>query len=131
MVYDRVSFTWVTPDEMARRNDWREELMFQRQLSQGQLAAPMVISDSLGVHGLESQLDGKYYDSKSNLRRTYREAGMTEVGNDVPDGHTFRQPNAKLLSQSEKDARHKSVRESVRGAISKHNLTKKRSDEIR
>jgi hypothetical protein len=31
-----------------------------------------------------SMLDGKLYDSKSRLRRTYREAGVTEVGNDVP-----------------------------------------------
>jgi hypothetical protein len=30
-----------------------------------------------------SMLDGKLYDSKSRLRRTYREAGVVEVGNDV------------------------------------------------
>lgn len=32
----------------------------------------------------KSMLDGKLYDSKSRLRQTYRAAGVTEVGNDVP-----------------------------------------------
>ena len=27
-------------------------------------------------------LDGKMYDSKANLRSTYRQAGVVEVGND-------------------------------------------------
>ncbi|UPK02389.1 hypothetical protein [Bradyrhizobium sp. 170] len=31
---------------------------------------------------VQSQLDGRMYDSKSALRATYRATGVTEVGND-------------------------------------------------
>ena len=31
---------------------------------------------------MQSQLDGRIYDSKSRLRETYRNAGVVEVGND-------------------------------------------------
>lgn len=41
----------------------------------------MIISDHMDP--VQSQLDGKYYDSKSTLRATYRTAGVREVGNDV------------------------------------------------
>ena len=46
------------------------------------LAAPSVISDTMDP--VKSMLDGRMYDSKSTLRQTYREGGVTEVGNDVP-----------------------------------------------
>jgi hypothetical protein len=44
----------------------------------------MIISDSLGkdINGLQSQADGKQYDSKSRLRKHYRDANVTEVGNE-------------------------------------------------
>ncbi|MEM9969524.1 MAG: hypothetical protein AAF762_00275 [Pseudomonadota bacterium] len=84
-VYDRVSFTWVSPEEMARRTAEREERWFQRQASQGQLAAPRVILDGQGgLNGLQSMQDGRLYDSKSQMRRHYREAGVIELGNDAP-----------------------------------------------
>lgn len=44
------------------------------------LPCPRLASDVM--EPLQSQLDGKMYDSKSALRRTYRAAGVTEVGND-------------------------------------------------
>jgi hypothetical protein len=44
------------------------------------LAAPMLIRDSMDA--VKSMLDGKMYDSKRGLRRTYRDAGVTEVGDD-------------------------------------------------
>ena len=44
------------------------------------LAAPMIIRDSMDA--VQSMLDGQLYDSKSNLRRTYKQAGVIEVGND-------------------------------------------------
>lgn len=44
------------------------------------LAAPMLIRDSMDA--VQSMLDGKMYDSKRKLRRTYREAGVIEVGDD-------------------------------------------------
>lgn len=46
------------------------------------LAAPQVIGDTMPA--VQSMLDGKMYDSKSGLRSTYRAAGVTEVGNDIP-----------------------------------------------
>lgn len=44
------------------------------------LPAPRLASDVMAP--VQSQLDGKMYDSKSALRRTYRAAGVIEVGND-------------------------------------------------
>lgn len=85
LVYDRLSWTWVTPEEMERRRADREERSFQMQRRQGELCAPMVIGDSQGgIRGIMSMADGRLYDSKSNMRRHYREAGVIEVGNDVP-----------------------------------------------
>lgn len=46
------------------------------------LPGPMIIGDT--IEPTQSMLDGKHYTSKSQLRRTYREAGMTEAGNDAP-----------------------------------------------
>jgi hypothetical protein len=40
----------------------------------------MVIRD--GMDAVQSMLDGQMYESKSSLRRTYRQAGVVEVGND-------------------------------------------------
>jgi hypothetical protein len=40
----------------------------------------MVIVDTMDP--VQSQLDGKLYDSKAALRATYRRAGVVEVGND-------------------------------------------------
>lgn len=44
------------------------------------LPSPMLIADSMTP--VQSMLDGQMYDSKSALRRTYKQAGMVEVGND-------------------------------------------------
>lgn len=44
------------------------------------LPCPRLASDVMAP--VQSQLDGKIYDSKSALRATYRAAGVTEVGND-------------------------------------------------
>jgi hypothetical protein len=43
-------------------------------------ASPVVIGDSMTP--VQSMLDGKFYDSKTALRATYKAAGVTEVGND-------------------------------------------------
>lgn len=43
------------------------------------LSGPMVISDAVEVR---SMVDGKVYDSKSRLRRSYRDHGVIEVGNE-------------------------------------------------
>jgi hypothetical protein len=45
------------------------------------IPAPMLVRD--GMEPVQSQLDGKLYDSKSALRQTYKHAGVIEVGNDA------------------------------------------------
>lgn len=45
------------------------------------LAGPMIIQDTM--QPVQSQLDGRMYDSKSALRSTYKAAGVVEIGNDV------------------------------------------------
>ena len=45
------------------------------------LACPMLALDTMPE--TQSMLDGKVYTSKAKLRQTYREAGVTEVGNDA------------------------------------------------
>lgn len=78
--YDRVSQTWIPAAEYDARKADLEERAFQRKGSQGQLAAPMVISDT--QRGLMSMTNGKIYDSKSEMRKEYRRAGVEEVGNE-------------------------------------------------
>lgn len=99
MVYSRADFTWLPRDEYERRRADREERAWRRKASQGELCAPMFISDSLGVRGLQSQVDGNHYDSKSNLRRHYRDSGVIEVGDDVPKtrihGDGWKEPKAR------------------------------------
>ena len=50
----------------------------------GHASAPAhaVIRDDMAP--VRSMLDGKFYDSKSALRRTYRAAGVEEIGNETP-----------------------------------------------
>ena len=80
--WDKPSSAWVPADEWQRRQWAREDAAFARLANQGELACPMLISDSLGFHGLQSQADGKFYDSKRAMRRHYREAGVVEVGDE-------------------------------------------------
>lgn len=54
------------------------------------LPFPMVISDEMDA--VQSQLDGKFYSSKSALRATYKAAGVTEVGNDPARNKPFVKP---------------------------------------
>lgn len=41
---------------------------------------PQISGD--GMDGVKSMVDGKMYDSKSALRRTYRDKGYIELGNE-------------------------------------------------
>ena len=56
------------------------------------LACPSIITDVMDH--VKSMLDGKMYDSKSHLRQTYKDHGMTEVGNDpsIMDPKPFVKP---------------------------------------
>lgn len=44
------------------------------------LPCPRIAIDS--IEPVQSMLDGKFYDSKSALRATYKAAGVVEIGND-------------------------------------------------
>ena len=46
------------------------------------LPRPMLIRDHM--EPLQGMHDGKFYDSKSALRRSYKEGGFVELGNDAP-----------------------------------------------
>lgn len=93
------------PAEYERAKAYFEEMAFQRQLGQGQLAAPMVISDVQPA--LQSQTNGVIYDSKSEMRKEYRRAGVEEVGNEKQG------PKVKTKEQRAKQ------REEIKGALYK------------
>lgn len=81
--WDGPSKAWVRADEWQRRQWEREDRAFVRRANQGDLCAPMIIPDNCGgLNGVQSQVDGRHYDSKSSLRRHYRESGVVEVGNE-------------------------------------------------
>lgn len=92
--WDRLSAAWVRADEWQRRQWDREDRAFARRANQGELTTPSVIHDS--HKAVQSQVTGRWHDSKSTLRREYREHGVIEVGNDVPKkrGTTYRRPEA-------------------------------------
>jgi len=66
---------WHSLDEPLPHNCQPEPIW-----TRSDLPAPMVIIDTMGP--VQSMLDGKLYDSKSELRKTYKQAGVVEVGND-------------------------------------------------
>jgi len=84
--FDRISGTWIDPEEYARRYAQWEEQAFMRKPSQGQLCAPRILRDDM--RPVQSMTNGKFYDSKSEIRKEYRRAGVIEVGNDVPTKKT-------------------------------------------
>ena len=79
-------------------------------LNQGERAAepcaPFTISDT--QQALKSMTNGKLYDSKSEMRKEYRRAGVAEVGND-------KQQNGR--SWSEERAYRAKQREKIKGAL--------------
>lgn len=52
---------------------------------------PGIIRDTM--EPLKSMSDGRMYDSKSALRRAYREQGYVELGNDAPTQNAPFQPS--------------------------------------
>lgn len=61
------------------------------------LPGPMVISDSIEVR---SMVDGRVYDSKSRLRRSYREGSYIEVGNEEQKPVAPPKPDRKAVRDS-------------------------------
>lgn len=45
--------------------------------------APNVISDDLGIKGVQNPGNGQMYDSKSELRKAYKRDGLIEMGSDA------------------------------------------------
>lgn len=45
------------------------------------IAAPYIALDT--IDPMRSMLDGKFYESKAELRRTYKSAGVREIGNET------------------------------------------------
>lgn len=70
-VFDRATGELVDRDEFYSR---------QPALARSNLPCPMLMTDHMDP--VQSMVDGRMYDSKSALRRTYRQAGVIEVGND-------------------------------------------------
>jgi hypothetical protein len=85
----RVCEGWHEPEA------WPHNCMPEQNMTRSDLPGPMIISDTM--EPVQSQLDGKFYDSKAALRSTYRAAGVVEVGNDssVTDPKPFKRPKPK------------------------------------
>jgi hypothetical protein len=71
----------------------------------------------------QSMLDGKFYESKSALRATYRAAGVEEIGNDS----CVLDPKPLAKEPPDRGA----IRASVAKAVSRYNLTARAGEEIR
>ena len=112
-VFSRVDHTWLDRDEYERRKAEREERWFQRQMNQGQLACPAVISDTLPV--VQSMVTGRYHDSKSKLRQEYRDHGMIEVGND--SSLTSGKRKVCEPTQAERDAKRAEIKATTQRAF--------------
>lgn len=61
------------------------------------LPCPMVIGDSVEI---KSMVDGKIYTSKAALRRSYRERGYIEVGNEELKPPPKPKPDRKKIRES-------------------------------
>ena len=74
---------------------WPATCIPARYTARADLAAPMLITDCMTP--VQSMLDGAMYDSKAKLRRTYKQAGMVEVGNEKPKARKPRKPDRKSI----------------------------------
>lgn len=70
----------------------------------------MIISD--GQPAIMSMTNGKHYDSKSEMRREYKRAGVEEVGTDT-------QANRNRKTWAEKKAKRDKQRQEIKGALYK------------
>jgi hypothetical protein len=72
------------------------------------LGFPMVISDQMPE--MQCMADGKYYDSKAQMRATHKAHGLMEVGNDI---------DATVKLASQKPERPKITKDEIAQAINK------------
>jgi len=90
---------------------WPHNCITDHNWTRSDLPAPMVIIDTMGP--VQSMLDGKLYDSKSELRKTYKQAGVVELGND-PQRYRPK-PKAKVDRRQIRDTLHKAKARFDRG----------------
>lgn len=64
-----------------RLDAWPSECFVERRVARADFPTPMMSLDSMDP--LRSMVDGQLYDSKSALRRSYRERGYIEIGNET------------------------------------------------
>lgn len=96
---------WRCPDcgELHDKHDWPDNHRRPGEV----VCAPAVISDIMPA--IQSQGNGRWYDSKSEIRKHYRRDGLIEVGND-PARHRKVTPP---------DPDRKAIRESIRKAAAR------------
>jgi hypothetical protein len=117
--WDNVSKAWVPAQEWQQRQWAREDAAFARQSNQGELCTPMIVRDTM-PRDLRSQVTGRVHDSKSTLRREYREHGVAEVGNDVPKGRGAGYKRPELEAKLTRDAINRARQDlDIPGVISK------------
>jgi hypothetical protein len=92
---------------------WPHNCLPERNWNRSEHSAPHVITDAMAP--VQSQLDGKMYDSKAALRRTYKQAGVIEVGNDSQRFAKTVSEQAKPNAKSIKDTVHRAVARFNRG----------------
>ena len=91
---------------------------YQRQpVQRSSLPMPMVAFDTI-EGGVESMVDGKIYTSKSALRRSYKAAGVVEVGNDPQRFAKKERP--KINRKKVKESLEKAAARVNRGDVSDH-----------
>jgi hypothetical protein len=103
----KVCRDWHNPDS------WPYECMPERSYKRSDLSSPMIALDTMDA--VQSQLDGKMYDSKAALRATYKQAGVVEVGNDssVLEPKPFKKPKSDR----------KAIRETVGKALNRAGIS--------
>ncbi|MBB5051127.1 hypothetical protein HNQ36_001081 [Afipia massiliensis] len=93
--------------------DFSQEIVIPQKVrpqpKRSHLPCPRIASDHM--EPVQSQLDGKMYESKSALRATYRAAGVIEVGNDP----------ARLRPRKKKPIDDKAIADTVDKAVAKFN----------
>ena len=64
-----------------RLDEWPAECIQKQESKAASLPVPMLNSDALSKP-LQSMATGNWHDSKSAMRREYREKGFVEIGNE-------------------------------------------------
>lgn len=79
---------------------WPEECAghYRTEAQRSDLSAPTLITDTMKP--VQSMLDGRMYDSKSSLRRTYKDAGVVELGNEKPKPFKKPKPDRQAIKAS-------------------------------